>query len=143
MHSIIAGPADGARLQVTGDTMRVLATAEQTGDQYEMFIMEATEGSGPPPHAHPWSEAYFVIEGEAEIFLDGKHLHATPGCFLQIPAGTFHTHRVKSKTARFVVVTSPKGALGFMREVDAVTDMEKVVGCALKHGFTVPSPPNA
>src|SRR4051794_5704677 len=106
MLSIIASPTDGARLQVNGDLMRVLATAEQTGDTYEMFIMEAVEGSGPPPHAHPWSEAYFVLEGDADVFLDGQHLSATAGCFLQIPAGTVHAHRVRSKTARFVVVTS-------------------------------------
>ena len=143
MHSIIAGPTDGTRLNVTGEIMRVLATAEQTEDRYEMFIMEAVEDSGPPPHAHPWSEAYFMLEGEADVFLDGKHLAAIPGCFVQIPAGTFHTHRVKSKTARFVVVTSSKGALEFMREVDAETDMEKFVACAVKHGFTIPSPPTA
>ena len=143
MHSIIASPTDGALLQVTGDIMRVLATAEQTGNNYEMFIMEALEGSGPPPHAHPWSEAYFVLEGEADVFLDGQHLSATTGCFVQIPAGTMHAHRVTSKSARFVVVTSPKGASGFFHEVHAETDLEKVVGVAVKHGFTVPSPAGA
>lgn len=143
MDSIIAGPTDGMRLLVTGDSMRFLATAAQTGNRYEMFLMEAVEGSGPPPHAHPWSEAYFVLEGETEIFLDGQHHIAVPGCFLQIPAGTFHTHRVKSKTARFVVVTSPEGASEFMKEVDAETNYDKIVASALKHGFTVPSPPTA
>lgn len=141
MDSIIAGPADGARLQVTGDLMRVLATTEQTGGTYEIFEMEAAEGSGPPPHAHPWSEAYFVLEGEADVFLDGRHLSARSGCFLQIPAGTVHAHRVTSKTARFLVVTSPRGASHFFREVNAVTDFEKVVGVAIRHGFTVPAPP--
>ena len=143
MDSIIASPTDGARLQVNGDIMRILATAEQTGNTYEMFIMEALEGSGPPPHAHPWSEAYFVLEGEAEVYLAGQHLTATAGCFLQIPAGTLHAHRVKSKSAKFVVVTSPKGATGFFHDVDAETDFEKVAGCAIKHGFTVPSPATA
>ena len=46
MQSIIANPADGARLRVVGDVMRVLATAEQTGGAYEIFEMEAPEGSG-------------------------------------------------------------------------------------------------
>ena len=139
MHSIIANPTDGTHLNVTGDAMRFLATSDQTGESYEIFEMAAVEGSGPPPHAHPWSEAYFVLEGEADVYIDGKHFRAVPGCFTQIPAGTFHTHRVTSKTARFVVVTSPKGASAFMREVDAKTDMDEVVGIAVKHGFTVPA----
>jgi quercetin dioxygenase-like cupin family protein len=143
MHSIIAGPADGARRNVTGDLMRILATTEQTGGAYEIFVMDAVEGSGPPPHAHPWSEAYFVVEGEADVFLDGRHLTATPGCFLQIPAGTVHAHRVTSKAARFLVVTAPRGATGFFEEVDAETDTDRVVGIAIKHGFTVPSPAGA
>ena len=138
MQSIIASPTDGARLNVTGEIMRVLATAEQTGNSYEMFIMEAPEGAGPPPHSHPWSEAYFVVEGEADVYLAGQHLTATAGCFMQIPAGTIHAHRVKSKTAKFVVVTSP-GAVEFLRDADAETDFNKVVACAIKHGFTVPS----
>jgi quercetin dioxygenase-like cupin family protein len=139
MHSIIANPTDGTHLNVTGETMRILATSDQTGEAYEIFEMAAVEGSGPPPHAHPWSEAYFVLEGEADVYIDGKHLKAVPGCFMQIPAGTFHAHRITSKTARFVVVTSPKGALAFMREADAVTDMKKVFGIAAKHGFTIPA----
>jgi quercetin dioxygenase-like cupin family protein len=143
MDSIIAGPTDGPRFHVTGDIMRVLATTEQTGGTYEIFEMEALEGSGPPPHAHPWSEAYFVLDGEAEVFLDGQHLNAKKGCFLQIPAGTMHAHRVTSKSARFLVVTSPRGASHFFNEVDAETDLDKVVGVAIKHGFTIPSPPDA
>jgi len=140
MHSIIHNPADGARLRVNGDIMRVLATSDETGDTYEIFEMEAVEGSGPPPHAHPWSEAYFVLEGSADVFLDGKHLSAVPGCFIQIPSGTVPAHRVTSKTARFMVVTSPRGASRFFHEAHDETDFEKVVGIALRHGFTVPSP---
>jgi len=138
MHSIIANPTDGTRLLVTGDVMRLLATSDQTGDAYEIFEMEAIEGSGPPPHAHPWSEAYFVLEGEADVYVDGQHLKAVPGCFVQIPAGTIHAHRVTSKKARFMVVTSPHGASDFFHEAHDETDFEKVVGIAVKHGFSVP-----
>jgi len=142
MHSIIASPTDGARLNVTGDIMRVLATTEQTGGAYEIFVMDAVEGSGPPPHAHPWSEAYFVLEGEADVYLDGRHLTAVPGCFVQVPAGTLHAHRVRTKSARFMVVTTP-GASQFFNDAHDETDFDKVVGIAIQHGFTVPSPASA
>src|SRR5688500_8742759 len=148
MQSIIANPTDGARFRVVGDVMRVLATTEQTGGAYEIFEMEAPEGSGAPPHAHPWSEAYFVLEGEADVYIEGTHTIAGAGSFFQIPAGTTHTHRIRSKSARLVVITSPAGASQFFSELDAETagsceDMDKVVGIALKHGFSIPSPVSA
>ena len=148
MHSIIASPTDGARLRVVGDVMRVLATGDQTGGAFEIFEMEGPEGSGPPPHIHPWSEAYFVIEGEADVYLDGAHSQAKAGSFYHIPAGAKHAYRITSKSARFVVITSPAGASHFFSELDAETagsceDMGKVMAVALKHGFTVPSPARA
>ncbi|MFP5246927.1 MAG: cupin domain-containing protein [Thermoanaerobaculia bacterium] len=144
MQSIIANPTDGARLRVVGDIVRVLASAAQTGGGYEIFELEGPEGSGPPPHAHPWAEAYVVIDGEADVYIEGTKLPATRGCYFHIPAGTTHGYRIKSETAKFVVITSPGGASGFFTELDAETagsceDMGKVVAVALKHGFTLPA----
>lgn len=142
MQSIIAHPADGTRLRVVGDVVRVLASSQQTGGSYEIFELEGPEGSGPPPHAHPWAEAYVVTEGEADVFIEGTKLDAAPGSFFHIPAGTTHGYRIRSKTAKFVVITSPAGASSFFTELDAETggsceDMGKVMAVALKHGFTV------
>ena len=142
MPSIIANPSEGTRLRVVGDVVRVLASTSQTGGAYEIFELEGPEGSGPPPHAHPWSEAYVVTEGEADVFIEGKKLSAAPGCFIHIPAGTTHGYRIRSKSAKFVVITSPAGATDFFTEIDAETggscdDMAKIVAVAKKHGFTV------
>ena len=142
MQSIIANPAEGTRLRVVGDTVRVLASSHETGGAYEIFELEGPEGSGPPPHAHPWSEAYVVVEGEADVLINGTHSPATPGCFFHIPAGTPHSYRIKSKSAKFVVITSPSGASSFFTELDAETggsceDMGKIMAVAMKHGFTV------
>ncbi|HVG22980.1 MAG TPA: cupin domain-containing protein [Thermoanaerobaculia bacterium] len=142
MPSIIANPAEGARLRVVGDTVRVLAASQDTGGAYEVFEVEGPEGSGPPPHAHPWSEAYVVIDGEAEVLVDGARSRATAGCFYHIPAGTPHAYRITSKTAKFVVITSPSGASRFFTELDAETggscdDMAKVFAIAVKHGFAI------
>jgi len=142
MDSIITSPADGEHLRVVGDSVRVLASGDETGGAYEIFELEGPEGSGPPPHAHPWSESYLVVEGEADVFVNGAQTIAKPGCFYQIPAGTKHCYRIRTKSAKFVVVTSPAGARDFFVELDAATggsceDMGKVVAVAVKHGFTV------
>ena len=142
MQSIVANPTDGARLRVVGDVVRVLATGVQTGGAYEIFELEGPEGSGPPPHAHPWSEAYLVTDGEADVWLGGEKLRAVPGCFVHIPAGPTHGYRIRSKTAKFVVITSGAGASEFFTELDAETggsceDMGKIAAVAMRHGFKV------
>ena len=142
MTSIVAQPTEGTRLRVVGDVVRVLASAEQTGGAYEIFELEGPEGSGPPPHAHPWAEAYVVTEGEADVYLEGRKEAARPGCFFHIPAGVTHGYRIRSKSAKFVVITSPAGACNFFTELDAETagsceDMGKIAAVAKRHGFRV------
>ena len=50
-------------LNLVGEKLTVLASGEQTGS-YEVFHQAGPEGSGPPPHNHPWDEAFYVIRGE-------------------------------------------------------------------------------
>ena len=129
---------EGARLQVVGDTFRVLASAGDTGGAFEVFEMTAPRDSGPPSHAHPWSESYSVIEGTVDVMMGGKTFAGVPGCFFQIPAGAFHSYRVTSDEARVIIVTSPGGAGMFFKEVDSMTNLDEIVGVALRHGFTLP-----
>jgi len=30
------------------------------------------EGSGPPPHSHPWDESFFVVKGEIDFGIDDE-----------------------------------------------------------------------
>ena len=51
-------------LNVVGEKITVLASGAQTGG-YEIFLQVGSEGSGPPPHSHPWDESFYVLaEGE-------------------------------------------------------------------------------
>ena len=141
VRELIVGAADGPRHLVVGDTMRVLAKAGDTGGAFEVFEMTGPRDSGPPPHAHPWTESYSVIEGSIDVLIGDRTIAGSPGCFVQIPAGTFHSYRITSDIARVIIVTSPSGAAEFFSEVDRETDFEKIVGIALKHGFTLPAAP--
>jgi quercetin dioxygenase-like cupin family protein len=140
---LVIGSGEGLRHQVVGEDMRVLAAAADTGGAFEVFEMSGPRDSGPPPHAHPWTESYFVIEGTIDVLIGDATLAGTPGCFFQIPAGTFHSYRITSDVARVIIVTSPSGAADFFREVDRETDLERIVGIAKRHGFTLPPPPAA
>ncbi len=145
MRPILAGPDHGARLRVVGDTIRVLATSGDTGGRFEAFEVTGPRDAGPPPHAHPWSESYFIAEGEVDIGVGDETMHATPGAFIHIPSGTVHRYRIASPFARFTVITTPEGASAFFHELDArtegsVADMATIVAVATKHGLTVPAP---
>jgi len=118
-----------------GDRVRVLQAGN--GGSFEMFEWHGPENSGPPPHTHPWTEAYFVISGEADVVIGDRTLRATSGCFVSVPPGTVHTYRVVSPGAKFLVVTSPSGLNAFLAEMHAVADMETVLKVAAKHSVAL------
>jgi len=50
-------------LNVVGEHITLLAPGSRTGS-YEIFRQAGPEGSGPPPHFHPWDESFYVVKGE-------------------------------------------------------------------------------
>jgi hypothetical protein len=53
----IVAPEDYApALDIVGEHVTVLASGEAT-ESYEVFHQRGPEGSGPPPHSHPWDES--------------------------------------------------------------------------------------
>jgi quercetin dioxygenase-like cupin family protein len=137
--------ASGERLRVVGDDVRVLTTSADTAGELEIFDVNGPKDSGPPPHAHPWSESYFIQSGEVDVFVDGQRSLLQAGDFVFIPAGILHGYRIASEHASFVVTTGAGRASKLFRELDAVADAEVsvIVGVALKNGLTVPPPPRA
>ena len=71
-RELFIGSADGTKHQVVGDTMRVLAKSADTGGAFEIFEMTGPRDSGPPPHAHPWTESYTIIEGTLDVTIGDK-----------------------------------------------------------------------
>lgn len=106
MSNQMIRPLDGQpELCVLDDRLRVLATLEQTSGQYEMFLVEGPCDSGPPPHSHPWEEAFYVIEGELYVQIGETAAHVMQGAYVRIPENATHTFRVTSAKARFLALT--------------------------------------
>jgi mannose-6-phosphate isomerase-like protein (cupin superfamily) len=127
------------------DTLRVLTTGEQTNGTYEMFELTGPLNSGPPPHHHPWSETYYVLEGMVEVLVGTDTVMATPGYGVTIPGGRVHTYRIASETARFLVTTSTKAALAFFQEVAQTLardgfSMAAVMAIAARHQVVLSAP---
>ncbi len=76
-----------APLEVRGEEITVLASGQATG-RYEVFLQNGIEGSGPPPHVHPWDESFYVVSGELDFGMGEERFVVTPGTLVHLPAGT-------------------------------------------------------
>lgn len=108
-------PEDVTPLHVVGEEMRPLVARAA----FEIIEGRGPEGTGPPPHRHPWEEAYVVLEGGLEVDIDGSVVALGEGASAHVPAGALHSYRVATPTARWLTTTSPAGAVDFFADVDA------------------------
>lgn len=128
-------------LNVVGEHITVLASGAQTGS-YEIFHQAGPEGSGPPPHSHPWDEAFYVIQGEIAFGIGDRELIARPGTLVHLPAGTTHWFRFGAGGGEMVSMTSCEGASRMFTDFDREMspekpDLGKLVELGRPYGLTV------
>src|ERR1041385_4198799 len=106
----VVAPKDYApALNIVGEHVTVLASGEATGG-YEVFLQRGPEGSGPPPHSHPWDESFFVTRGEIDFGIGAESTTAVAGTLVHLPAGTEHWFRFGRGGAEMISMTSRLGA---------------------------------
>ena len=128
-------------LNIVGEQVTVLASGEETGG-YEIFLQRGPEGSGPPPHSHPWDESFFVIRGEMEFGI-GSETRAVPaGTLVHLPAGTVHWFRFGKGGGEMISMTSRLGASKMFAEFDREIsptrpDLGKLIEVGARHQATI------
>ena len=143
---LVVTPQDRPRpLDVVGEHVTVLASGAQT-QSYEIFLQAGPDGSGPPPHSHPWDEAFFVVRGEIAFGIDGSETAAGPGTFVQVPRGATHWFRFGAGGGEMLSVTSCAGASKFFTDLDAniasdAPDLGRLIEIANAHAVSVAAPP--
>ena len=145
-HSFVVSPDRLAPpLKMVGEKVTVLAPASATGS-YEIFRQAGPEGSGPPPHSHPWDEAFYVIDGQVVFGIDAEQdVTAEPGTLVHIPGGSTHWFRFGASGGVMLSITSRAGASAFFTQIDREVsptnpDLGALVGIAIAHGLDVPIP---
>src|SRR5690349_17521751 len=132
----VVKPSEHRPLHVVGENIAVLASADST-HSYEVFLQSGPAGAGPPPHQHPWDEAYYVLEGQLEVLLGNRLVTLSAGEFVHVPAGTVHNFRMVTATAKFISMNSGRGASAFFtdldREVGTTPDLPKMLAIAGPH----------
>ena len=101
----VVAPQDYApALNLVGEHITVLASGEAT-EGYEIFLQRGPEGSGPPPHSHPWDD---ILSSSRARSL--RHRRRVPygvgGTLVHFPAGNVHWFRFGRAAKCFSDVTA-------------------------------------
>jgi mannose-6-phosphate isomerase-like protein (cupin superfamily) len=116
----VLGPGEGRVLDMGPFRMSVKAEAAQTGGAFSLLEAEEPAGFGPPLHVHDdAAEAFYVLDGEYIVFLDGREHRCPAGSFMYIPAGQEHGFRVGSGPSRKLNLYLPAAMIGYF---DALAD---------------------
>jgi quercetin dioxygenase-like cupin family protein len=101
-------PGETAEVPVAGGrSYLLLAAVEQTGS-YRLIENEVGAGvEAHPVHRHPESEAYYVLDGSFEVFVEGTTYVADAGTFVFIPADADHTFRAGPNGGRKLTIVTP------------------------------------
>ncbi|HEX4867467.1 MAG TPA: cupin domain-containing protein [Acidimicrobiales bacterium] len=112
-RTLIRGSEEGQATWFFNSLMTMKASLDETAGAYSLSEQLVTAASNPPMHvqAHE-DEAFYVIDGEVELEVDGVVVVATAGDFAFVARGAAHCFRVLSDTARMLVICSGKPADG-------------------------------
>ncbi|CAN5733035.1 cupin domain-containing protein [soil metagenome] len=143
---------EGKQVRIVQDTVRFVATGEQTGGAFSLFDNFTPPGGGIPPHFHTnEDESFWVIEGTFRFLLGDETVELGPGCFVQIPRGTVHSfENIGDETGRMLIQTTPGGFDEFFAEAgDPIVpdeelgppEVERVIAIAAEHGIEFLPPP--
>jgi quercetin dioxygenase-like cupin family protein len=143
---VVKADGKGESLHVMGANVKFICGADKTDSTWSLMEVALPENAGPPPHDHPWDEAYYVVEGDVRFLIEGKEQIVTAGGFVYAPAGTLHGFQGASKTpARVLIFDAPAHAEAFFREVDREVkemprDLAKVPEIGRRHQIRFAAP---
>jgi len=107
---------EGERLWFLGTLATIRLPAEASDGRFALIEFLFPHLASPPVHSHPQDESYVVLEGRLTIVAGNERFELEPGGSAAVPAGVPHTFRVDSDTARVLVLSTPAGIEGFIRE---------------------------
>ncbi|MXV52651.1 cupin domain-containing protein [Pedobacter sp. HMF7647] len=123
----VVSASEGKSLSVAGNTYRIIISGKQTGGAYAIVDMLVPPNGGPGPHSHAgFQEAFYVVDGEVEVRLEGEKITAIKGSFVNIPlGGLIHQFKNKSDTlAHMLCIITPAGMEEMFEEIGVPVENE-------------------
>jgi len=101
-----------------GGRLSIKLTAAQTGGRLGTWVWDGVGGAAAPLHVHHREEEYFyVVDGEARLFVGGERIDARAGDLVALPRDVPHAYLISSPTARVIGMASPGGFESFFSEL--------------------------
>ncbi|ANE48188.1 hypothetical protein SY83_19950 [Paenibacillus swuensis] len=109
----------GKEFWYVGTHLTIKADAISTDGKFAMFECLVPAGFEPPYHIHTEEdEAFYILEGEMEFYLDGEKIEAKPGSFVFLPKNVPHGVRaVGNEPVRLLNFFSRAEFLGIFLEM--------------------------
>jgi quercetin dioxygenase-like cupin family protein len=131
---------------------------QDTSGSFALMEQAGHRGAGSPMHRHTReAETFIVLDGELDGWSGSNHTVVSAGDILYLPPDEDHAFRVRSDTARFLVLITPAGLERFFLEDGTPTQsdaalpappgppppeaVEHLSQLAARYGVTVTGPP--
>ncbi|MBD2462510.1 cupin domain-containing protein [Oscillatoria sp. FACHB-1407] len=108
-------PGEGESFQMANLTFTQKISQHNTQNQWVMHEIMGKLNDEAPLHSHPWTETFYIIEGELDVQVGNRKALAVPGTVMYVPENVAHSFRIRSATARLLEMI-PASAEGFYRE---------------------------
>ncbi|MEX0683087.1 MAG: cupin domain-containing protein [Dehalococcoidia bacterium] len=118
--AFVLRPGEGRSVALGGFHFSVKAEGGQTGSAFSLLEAAEPPGFGPPLHIHQdAAEAFYVLEGEYIIILEGKEYSCPAGSFIFIPTGMQHGFRVGAVASRKLNLYTPAAMIGYFDDLSS------------------------
>ncbi len=132
-------------LDFLGSRARILASGDAAQGQPGVIDMiEVPAGHMPPLHVHhSHDEGFYLLEGEATLYMPGEQVTLRAGDYFLSPRGVPHAYRVGDRPARWLVISNPAGFERFVAEVaeGGIEDPAALTQAAARYDIEILGPP--
>jgi quercetin dioxygenase-like cupin family protein len=110
MTTQLVPAAAGDTYDHLGLRLRMRLVGQDTAGSLALIEHAGRRGAGTPLHRHTReAETFIVLDGELDGWSEADHTVVSAGDTLYLPAGSEHAYRIRSDTARFLLLITPAG----------------------------------
>jgi len=141
---------------VAGDPIRMIGNvlfpklaAGDGGPSVSVLQNTIAAKNGPPLHAHPFEEFFYILDGTFLFEIGGSAVQAAPGDFLHVPGNVPHVFQNTSdREGKVLLIARPGGVEKYFAEVAAqsIHDPKNVAALqaiGVPYGIRIMGPPIA
>jgi mannose-6-phosphate isomerase-like protein (cupin superfamily) len=145
-RAIVLRPGEGRAIDLGTFEMVVKAAGADSGGAFALLEAAEPPNFGPPLHIHhDCAEAFYVLEGEYRIFVEGEEHRCPAGSFILIPSGLRDGFRVGDVPSRKLNLYAPAEMVGYFDDLSAAmgsgeADPARLDDIARRHGMEVVGP---